>query len=714
MSVRAKTNLLNGNIWSAPFFREWYTHSGSFNKVMGGTSTVAVVLLLIIGLSAPVCAQNSAVYYGANGSLTTSGVGPATNGTSVPAACVIPGAYSLQSASSAAALEAADLYSLEATVLAKTSSCVSAINAAVQAFASSCQGQVTVKTQPFGPWQDDSSEEAIEFYYANSYSTTAFCTGNSGYTQAMGGSVGGAVYGFHCSTIAPYAYIWLEGSQFATNCGNVPPSLTVALFDPIADGLASGAGLVSNAAQLAAASHSVVGASADSATLVLVQVIGPSVGDQIQLTLSDESGPSANGASAGYLTALPDNGMDSRTSGGVITVTAVATGGSKTMAFAVYHSPTDFARTGNVNDPTDSVRSVTIGAKDTTAGTSTTQTVNIVRPPVVFIHGLWGSPSDFMSSDGGVLGAFTGQVPWKISFARFDQSVQATSTNPNYVNPQTGFVTIPGNTLGFLYGATQVLPQVRAAVADYKYSSVAGGQIASTQVDIVAHSMGGDITRTLPLLSGYAGQDTYTQGYVHKLITLDTPHLGTPVAVDALSAANGCVQVLLANKSKFIIGTAVVNNASVNGAVGDLQQGSQAITNLKNLPTAMIGGQMTTSQLAGAGQSSAGPIITFICGSIANDPLANALNPKGWSNEMKGDYGDAIVPLNSQFAGNLAYSITTTGASQNTFPAIHSQGIATLGFLPPTVLDQASGAPTQVVNLLNTPVTNSAVFLGSP
>ncbi len=137
---------------------------------------MAVVLLLIIGISAQVHAQNSAVYYYAGGSLSTSGVGPATNGTSVPAACVIPLGYSLQTASSAAALEAADLYSLEATVIAKTSNCVAAINSAVQAFASSCQGQVTVKTQPFGPWQDDSSEEAIEFNYANSYSTTAFCT----------------------------------------------------------------------------------------------------------------------------------------------------------------------------------------------------------------------------------------------------------------------------------------------------------------------------------------------------------------------------------------------------------------------------------------------------------------------------------------------------------------------------------------------------------
>jgi hypothetical protein len=50
---------------------------------------------------------------------------------------------------------------------------------------------------------------------------------------------------------------------------------------------------------------------------------------------------------------------------------------------------------------------------------------------------------------------------------------------------------------------------------------------------------------------------------------------------------------------------------------------------------------------------------------------------------MQGD-SDAIVPLSSQFNGDLTYSVTTSGASQNTFPAIHSLGISTLGFLPPT------------------------------
>ena len=120
---------------------------------------------------------------------------------------------------------------------------------------------------------------------------------------------------------------------------------------------------------------------------------------------------------------------------------------------------------------------------------------------------------------------------------------------------------------------------------------------------------------------------------------------------------------------------------------------------------------MTSSQLGGAGGSDTGKLITAICGNaIVSDSLATKLNPLDWLGYIGGD-SDGIVPLTSQFDGNLQYSITTSGASQNTFSAIHSGGAASLGFLPPTILQGASGAPTQVVNLLNTAVSTPSVFV---
>ena len=75
---------------------------------------------------------------------------------------------------------------------------------------------------------------------------------------------------------------------------------------------------------------------------------------------------------------------------------------------------------------------------------------------------------------------------------------------------------------------------------------------------------------------------------------------------------------------------------------------------------------------------------------------------------MGGD-SDAAVSLSSQFDNELSYSNTA-----NTLPAIHSSGPQQLGFLPPTILDQASGGPSEVINLLNTPVTNTTVFEVKP
>jgi triacylglycerol esterase/lipase EstA (alpha/beta hydrolase family) len=503
-----------------------------------------------------------------------------------------------------------------------------------------------------------------------------------------------------------------------TNECSTAPTLDASLYDPIADNLASGSGLVSSPTQLAAASHLVRGVAADNATQALVEITGAGVsaGDSIQLTLSDENGPSGNGASAGYLTALPANGMDSRTSNGVISIQAVSVPGKGTaFGFAAFHAPTDFVRALNSSDPGAIDRILTIKATDTTNNSTTTISVFVVRPPVVFVHGIWGSPRDFFASDGGVAAAtsFTG---WQVHYAQYNHFVALSSSVPAYPGAP---LLIQGNSLGFLYGAGQVLPQIRSAITDYKPNNGGGVAIASTQVDVVAHSMGGDVVRFLPQLSGFAGQDTYNLGYVHKLISIDTPHLGSPLASSLLDPRNTCAAQVLAMAGKYAFNSANINgNVNVNGAVGDLQPTSAAIASMQSgaalIPTAMIGGQMTSTQTNGAGSAWEARVLVALCGnSYNNDPLAAELNPAGWTNLLS-QYNDAIVSLASQFDNDLAYSVSTPGPGQNTFPAIHSPGANALGFLPPLIMDEASGAPAEVVNLLNTPVSNSAIFVVKP
>jgi len=277
------------------------------------------------------------------------------------------------------------------------------------------------------------------------------------------------------------------------------------------------------------------------------------------------------------------------------------------MAFAVYHAPTDFVRTGNNADLTAMLRYLSIKAGDSSTSTSGTQNVTVVRPPVVLVHGIWGDPNDFMSAGGGgAYGALAdSQLFYTVAFARYDVPVTVSSSNPAY---GSGVLFTKGNTLGFVYGTTVILPRISEVTTDYKIANPSGGVIAAVQADVVARSIGGDIARTLPQIPGYADQKTYALGYVHKLITIDTPHQGTPLA-SALhnpNESNSCVQQMLSRVGRYAFVTVTQSTGIfTNGATGDLQTNSMAILAIHGgspiIPTAMIGGQMTSPQLAGAG-----------------------------------------------------------------------------------------------------------------
>jgi hypothetical protein len=235
--------------------------------------------------------------------------------------------------------------------------------------------------------------------------------------------------------------------------------------------------------------------------------------------------------------------------------------------------------------------------------------------------------------------------------------------------------------------------------------------------------MGGDVTRTLPQIPGYADPSTFGLGYVHKLITIDTPHWGSPLA-SALhdpTQNNSCVRTALSIVRLYaFLSVSTPSSARISGATGDLEEQtanvltSNALIALHQrnalIPTAMIGGMMTTAQNAGAGKSLLGATLVAACGNkLTANPLAQKLNATAWPTLMGGD-SDGVVPLDSQFDKEQA----TYSNSTNTKYGVHSAGAVQLGFLKPTVLDQASGVPEEVVSLLNTAVTNTAIFEVKP
>jgi hypothetical protein len=70
--------------------------------------------------------------------------------------------------------------------------------------------------------------------------------------------------------------------------------------------------------------------------------------------------------------------------------------------------------------------------------------------------------------------------------------------------------------------------------------------IAASQVDIVAHSMGGLMARGLTQQPDYRNQNNSMEGYIHRLITIGTPHFGGQLAKILLDHKNDwyCVNSL--------------------------------------------------------------------------------------------------------------------------------------------------------------------------
>ena len=265
-------------------------------------------------------------------------------------------------------------------------------------------------------------------------------------------------------------------------------------------------------------------------------------------------------------------------------------------------------------------------------------------------------------------------------------------------------MTIKYNSLGFEENAKLIGPDIRSFIQTFKQGvNPANVAVAAIQADIVAHSMGGVITRTLVYLPNYLDPDTLQQGIVHKLITIDTPHLGSELAAMLLQDQNYCTRGLFASVGMVSANVVTTKNGQrVYGAVGDLQAGSIALSNIAlpgvhKLPTALIAGVSTSGNFP---QDCVLCTLNLLGDACGSDPLMQYIFQGVWPQVFNGADSDSIVSVTSQL-NNLG-----TGAGTEFRGVIHSSGIETLNFVGPTVLDSGQ-VPNQVILFLNTPVTQS-------
>jgi hypothetical protein len=221
--------------------------------------------------------------------------------------------------------------------------------------------------------------------------------------------------------------------------------------------------------------------------------------------------------------------------------------------------------------------------------------------------------------------------------------------------------------------------------------------------------MGGDIARWLPLVPSFASIDTLGKGNVHKVITIDTPHYGSPLPFDLLQDSNVCLRDVMGLVGNYalngvIIGSTTYNGAaadlSVNPNTGDLSLALETIhqPNTHRLPTVVIASVMSPSQLA-ALNSPTKWLERQLLKFCYSSPLVQSLNGTDWPGVFGFQPSDAIVSLSSQ----------SDGLSLPDFQAVavHGPGAEQLGFGAPSALDDDSLVPIHVVSLLNTPVSAS-------
>jgi pimeloyl-ACP methyl ester carboxylesterase len=522
--------------------------------------------------------------------------------------------------------------------------------------------------------------------------------------------------------------------QFASDfSGNLLPSFqmvaptVVRMVDPDPDLLVANPSgtpavvVTANANLLATGGQPVQGVAADGVAEVLLKIPAASAGQQFTLSLE--------GGQTGYANSNEDGGLaDPLATGGgntsflqTLTVAAVTTS-SGPMAFAVYQPPRDFPRASGVDDAyATRVEKVQLStpAGGSSPGLPAAFSVTLVRPPVVFVHGLWGDPSDWGSfaplNPTGPQGQdgrfFSSTVNYSLPLG----SVSDTDTSPSYGSDEATVLSqATTSSLGFAFNAPFALDQIRGAVLTFRAGgNPLGAPVAAVQADVVGHSMGGLVARAATQVQGYSDPSNYDQGTIHKLITIGTPHLGTPLAGDLLDSANFCVADELAIRGNPAFSSVTLDigtqySTTADGGVWDLEGTgdgtslSPALVNLNgggvDVPTALVVGLVGAVNLSGLDcLACRAELLRKWC---SGAPLAQDLTSANWPTVFAGQPSDAVVPEESQGDGLAPASIETG--------FIHSAGLTMLDFSPPDELGNGDSADTianVVVQLLNSPVT---------
>ncbi len=254
---------------------------------------------------------------------------------------------------------------------------------------------------------------------------------------------------------------------------------------------------------------------------------GPNI-SSVSVTLSDNNVNGIDASKLGRVKVATQTTSYSLEANGIQTITDEDNTPNKSNYIFWYVAPDDFAG-ADPEDIDNSYRFVTatftVNYENSLIETFTKK-IQIVRPPVALVHGLASDPStwdDFtFTSPNGL------PVQYLSSYNYLFHEVFPIRISPSahFIDNAFGLV-VPSSTQP-LYNTLQgVIKKMRTQ------------GYAANQVDYIAHSMGGNVIRQTINLFPNAFNVTgnfanspyknYEMGFVHKIITLNTPHNGSPL-----------------------------------------------------------------------------------------------------------------------------------------------------------------------------------------
>jgi triacylglycerol esterase/lipase EstA (alpha/beta hydrolase family) len=268
----------------------------------------------------------------------------------------------------------------------------------------------------------------------------------------------------------------------------------------------------------------------------------------------------------GILSCLNQTNVDNLLS--AVKVSPEDIGNERSVVVAVYTPPDSFNQDRVINN------TIHVNVSDPynpDARTLYELPIKLYRPPVVLVHGIWAN-----SYNTWIETNFANKLTDKgFIYAFADYGEHNSETFDPYavkIKDRKPF----GN-----YGIDSIRNTIKYILNVYHYFS-----IAASQVDTVAHSMGGLMARGFVQQFDYKRKENYMKGSIHRLITIGTPHLGGPLSKflydhrDDRYCFDENGEILPAEKCD----TPIQLNTSIpitQGGIKSLIPGSEAYSNLR-------------------------------------------------------------------------------------------------------------------------------------